>query len=445
MQPEQRSRNHLREVQEERGRIETRSSLNPRTPEDLGETEEEPGQESPHSAQNLDAQEAQAPGVPQHQRRVKWPPASKGGEWQKFDDDLDGILEATMQGGADRKLQTMATMITNIATERFGAVEKRAAMNQYTKNRRADKITQLRQELRDLKKQFKNASEEEKPGLAELRCVLRKKLLTLRRAEWHRRRAKERAKRRAAFLSNPFGVTKQLLGQKRNGHLTCAKAEIDTYLHNTYSDAARDEDLGVCRDLIEPPLPATNFNTKVPSWKEIQTVVKAARNNSAPGPNGVPYLVYKRCPKLLHRLWKILRAIWRRGKVAHQWRSAEGVWVPKEEKSTSIEQFRTISLLNVEGKIFFSILSQRLSDYLLKNQYIDPSVQKGGIPGVPGCLEHSGVVTQLIREAREGRGNLAVLWLDLANAYGSIPHKLVEVALERHHVPCNIKTLIFTD
>ncbi|XP_074527636.1 uncharacterized protein LOC141791255 [Halichoeres trimaculatus] len=54
----------------------------------------------------------------------------------------------------------------------------------------------------------------------------------------------------------------------------------------------------------------------------------------------------------------------------------------------------------------------------------------------------SGVVTQLIREAREGKGNLAVLWLDLANAYGSIPHKLVEVALEKHHVPINIKALI---
>lgn len=46
--------------------------------------------------------------------------------------------------------------------------------------------------------------------------------------------------------------------------------------------------------------------------------------------------------------------------------------------------------------------------------------QKGGIPGVPGYLEH----TQLLREARENPSNLAVLWLDLANAYGSIPHKV---------------------
>lgn len=40
-------------------------------------------------------------------------------------------------------------------------------------------------------------------------------------------------------------------------------------------------------------------------------------------------------------------------------------------------------------------------------------MQKGRIPGVPVCLEHSRVVTQLIREAREGKDDLAVLQLDL--------------------------------
>lgn len=79
------------------------------------------------------------------------------------------------------------------------------------------------------------------------------------------------------------------------------------------------------------------------------------------------------------------------------------------------------------------------TEYLLKSLYIDSSVQKGGIPGVPECWEHNGVVTQLIREAREGKGDLSVLWLDLANAYDSIPHKLVESALERYHVPSNVK------
>lgn len=126
----------------------------------------------------------------------------------------------------------------------------------------------------------------------------------------------------------------------------------------------------------------------------------------------------------------------------HQWRYVEEVWIPKEEEPKNIDQFRTISLLSVEGKTFFSIVVKRLTDYLLGNSYIDTSVQKGGIPKVPGCLEHTGVVTQLIREARENKGDLVVLWLDLANAYGSIPHKLVEEALNRHHIPGKFRDLI---
>ncbi|XP_061878077.1 uncharacterized protein LOC133630482 [Entelurus aequoreus] len=405
-----------------------------------GETQEEPGPESPHSARSLQVMQPPDAHRTSEHRRVKWPQASKEKEWLQFDEDADTILDTTAKGEADRRLKTMTTVIISLAAERFGFEEKRAAKPPYIMNNRASKIQQLRQELKSLRRQFKVASEEDRGPLAELRCIIRKKLMTLRRAEWHRRRRKEGSRRRAAFLANPFGVTKQLLGQKRSVKLACSKAEVDHHLKQTYSDGCREQDLGPCRSLINPP--TLDFDGKEPGWKEIQEVVRRARTSSAPGPSGVPYKVYKNCPRLLCRLWKILKMIWRRGKVADQWRQAEGVWIPKEEKSQNINQFRTISLLSVEGKIFFSLIARRLTDYLLKNSYINTSVQKGGIPEVSGCLEHTGVVTQLIREARENKGDLAVLWLDLANAYGSIPHKLVEEALNRHHIPKKFRNLI---
>lgn len=47
-----------------------------------------------------------------------------------------------------------------------------------------------------------------------------------------------------------------------------------------------------------------------------------------------------------------------------------------------------------------------------------------------------------IREACEGKGDLTVLWLNLANAYGSIPPNLIVLALQRHHVLSKIMDLI---
>ena len=68
---------------------------------------------------------------------------------------------------------------------------------------------------------------------------------------------------------------------------------------------------------------------------------------------------------------------------------ADGVYIPKEQNSSDISQFRPISLLNVEGKMFFSVMATRLTKYLMENKYLDIAVQKGDIPGVFGCVEHA--------------------------------------------------------
>lgn len=127
----------------------------------------------------------------------------------------------------------------------------------------------------------------------------------------------------------------------------------------------------------------------------------------------MPYKVYKYCP-----------------------RHADSVWIPKENASDII-QFRAISLLSVE--VFFRTLANHLTMYLLRNAFIDTTVQNGGVPGTPGCIEQTIVLTQLICEARENRGDLGVVWLDIANVYGSIPHKFVATVMTRYHVPVTIK------
>ena len=431
--------------------------LNGRTPQRTGEainttanvvlvaepdkTEEEPGPESPHSVRSLQAARVQQKSSKPVQHRIKWPTASE--EWVHFDEDVDNILKTTSKGSVDHKLQTMCTLITSIGAERFGVIEKGKKDHHPKPNRRAVRISQLRLELKSLKKQFKAEEEvEKKLALTQLRNITRQKLITLRRAEQHRKKGRERAQKRKAFMSNPFGFSKRLLSRKKSGYLSCSEDVMNNHLKSTFSDKTREQDLGPCENLIDPPKPSKDFVIREPTLKEVKTVVQTARSCSAPGPSGVPYRVYKHCPRLLVRLWKLLKVIWRRKAIPSQWRSAEGIWLPKEENSCEIEQFRIISLLCVEGKIFFKIMAQRLTEFLLENDYLDTSVQKGGVPGMSGCLEHTGVVTQLIREARTNKGNLAVLWLDLTNAYGSIPHKLVETALIKHHIPEGIRNLI---
>ncbi len=126
-----------------------------------------------------------------------------------------------------------------------------------------------------------------------------------------------------------------------------------------------------------------------PKLSEVRQIVKKARSSSAPGPNGVPYKLYKNCPKVLEVLWHLSRTAWKKQLIPSEWQRAVAVFIPKEANSKDIGQFRNIVLLNVEGKIFFSVLARRMSTYLLENNYIDTSCQKAGVPGFPGCVEHS--------------------------------------------------------
>lgn len=83
-----------------------------------------------------------------------------------------------------------------------------------------------------------------------------------------------------------------------------------------------------------------------------------------------------------------------------------------------------------------------MTSYLLANNYIDTGCQKAGVPGFPGCIEHSAMIWEQIQSAKRNKSDLRVVWLDLANAYGSVPHQLISYALDFFHIPpCN-RTLI---
>lgn len=104
-------------------------------------------------------------------------------------------------------------------------------------------------------------------------------------------------------------------------------------------------------------------------------------------------------PKVLELLAKLLNQLWRNSEVPAEWCRANGAYIPKE-KAEKLSQFRPISsMFNVEGKIFFSVVAARLTDFL-SNGYINISVQKAGVPGFPGCLEHVSMIWAAIMEAK---------------------------------------------
>ncbi len=298
------------------------------------------------------------------------------------------------------------------------------------------------EEIKTLKRRWRDAGDEKRAALGEIRTEMRKRLIQLRRAETIREKQREKRRMRKAFFNNPFQSTADQLGKPKGGTLSCAKEEIENSVAAAHRDSSRCIPLGECSFQLPIRTPHTPFNMADFTMDEVRAVVKKAQAGSAPGPSGTTYKIYKCCPLLLKRLSKLLQTLWKKKLEPGLWTLAEGCFVPKELNSTRLEQFREISLLDVEGKIFWSIFAKRLTAYLLANEFIDPSVQKGEVPGYSSCLEHTAVISQLINDAKSNNNTLSVVWLDLAKAYPSVPHQLILKALDHYRVPSEIVELV---
>ena len=155
----------------------------------------------------------------------------------------------------------------------------------------------------------------------------------------------------------------------------CTREEIDKHLKQTYGDTERHVPLGILNGLPDKaPKPSHSFNMEMITWKEHTSIIKKARSKSAPGNNGIPYLVYKRCPGISKNLWNLNRTAFRNGFYPDNCRFFEGVYIPKENGNFTPETGRPISLGNVQGKIYLAVLAKRLTQYAIENGYVDLSV-----------------------------------------------------------------------
>ena len=179
---------------------------------------------------------------------------------------------------------------------------------------------------------------------------------------------------------------------------------LDKHKSKILSDHHFNIPLPDLQGLPPAPIPHYNFNISGLKFDDFISVLNSRRNGSSPGINGIPYKVYKKCPKLMSFLFKIFKSCTKLSFVPVQWRIASEVYIPKVNPPNvnQIEDFRPIALLNVEGKLFFSLISKRMEDHIIhKNKFINGSIQKGCMEKVPGCWKHMSLVWDELNNAKD--------------------------------------------
>ena len=251
--------------------------------------------------------------------KLKWPKANEAEAWYTLDTDLIKILEERLHGGVEAKLNLFGDIIYQTCKDRFGEVTSKQRTTPKERGRREKEIAQLVQRRRQLCRNWRKATQPKREGLKVLWEDVRQRLSKLCRVERIRKRSNQKQKERASFFKDPFKQVRQLLEEKKSGRLETTREQMEKHVKRQYSDPLRNVSLGTPGYVPRPAPPTTELNIKPPKLSKVKQVMKKARSSSAPGPNGVPYKLYKNSPKVLELLWYLMRTALKKQLIPLEW------------------------------------------------------------------------------------------------------------------------------
>ncbi|KAG8227904.1 hypothetical protein J437_LFUL019369 [Ladona fulva] len=177
------------------------------------------------------------------------------------------------------------------------------------------------------------------------------------------------------------------------------------------------------------------------SAKEVQDRLKRAADSS-PGPDGIPYKAWRKIDPTGSILAALFSACLDEEIVLAEWKHSCTILLHKGGEPEDIENWRPIALQPTLGKIFSGILADRIYSWAIKGCRLSFPFQKGFIPGTEGCFEHNFLLGTAMDDARRNGKEIAIAWLDLADAFGSVPHKHIIRTLQDMEMPNSIIRLI---
>ena len=163
-------------------------------------------------------------------------------------------------------------------------------------------------------------------------------------------------------------------------------------------------------------------------------------SNSAPGSDKVQYRHLCSVDPKCNILSSIFNRCLSESDVPEEWKTSSTILIHKKGDSSDVSNFRPIALMSCIYKLFMSILANRLVTFSINNNLLS-DVQKSARP-TEGCYEHTFILQSLVLDAKRLGKDLFISWLDLKNAFGSVPHDVIKTTLSHLGIPEGIIKLI---
>ena len=172
-----------------------------------------------------------------------------------------------------------------------------------------------------------------------------------------------------------------------------------------------------------PTMPVEESLFFPPTAEEVSNKLRQM-SNCAPGKNRVEY----RHLRIIDPKGLLLASIFghciEQQNVPDVWKTATTILIHKKGATDDVSCIY---------KLLMGILAKRMSSWAIEHDLLSTE-QKSARPS-EGCYEHGFVLQSVIGDARRLQKDIFVAWLDLRNAFGSVPHAAVFTALNHMGFP----------
>ena len=238
-----------------------------------------------------------------------------------------------------------------------------------------------------------------------------------------------------SFRRNRKRCVREILEGENDRRCSIPASDLHTFFSNESSRSEVDVNNPPdwLRDCLGEPGPNAEWEAMPISPGEVKAQLKRLPSSSAPGLDRLPYKVWKTIdPEGVILAW-IFEVCRREKRVPSVWKKSTTILVFKKGDEALPGNWRPISLQNAVYKIYAAIWGRRLASWASETGAVSPA-QKGFVPG-EGCLEHSFLVRSMMEDARRRHRPLHLVWFDLRNAFGSVPHNLIWYGMRKLGVP----------
>ena len=167
--------------------------------------------------------------------------------------------------------------------------------------------------------------------------------------------------------------------------------------------------------------------------EDVEAAIGELKTNSAPGPDGVPAQLLKRCKQAISAP---LASMWRRsleaGVVPSFYKLSLVTPLHKKENKITPGNYRPVSLTSHIVKVFERVIKRKLVNYLEWNKFISPNQH--------GFRSGRSTLTQLLAHVNDvlvgwSKGlDLDCIYLDYAKAFDKVDHALLVQKLEYYSI-----------